>query len=113
VISSGETTVRVRGAGRGGRNQEFALALVEPLGGVARPVAMASLGTDGIDGPTDAAGAIVDCGTALRARQRGLRPPSSYLDENDSYAFFDALSALLRTGPTGTNVGDIQLLVAG
>jgi hydroxypyruvate reductase len=112
VVSSGETTVVVKGHGTGGRNQEFALAAAEVL----RPhdsVALASIGTDGIDGPTDAAGAIVDPTTATRAEQAGLEPPSRYLDQNNSYAFFNALGDLIRIGPTGTNVGDLQVLLVG
>jgi len=110
VVSSGETTVRVTGSGRGGRNQEFALAASDPLRRLA-PAGAASLGTDGIDGPTDAAGAIVDSGTLDRARRAGLASPSDYLRDNDSYPFFDALDDLIRTGPTGTNVGDLQVFL--
>jgi hydroxypyruvate reductase len=69
-----------------------------------------SVGTDGIDGPTDAAGAIVDSTTVDRARARGL-DPSAYLSDNNAYAFFDALGDLIHTGPTGTNVGDLQLIL--
>lgn len=108
IISSGETTVRIVGGGRGGRNQEFALALVEALACVERAAVIASVGTDGVDGPTDAAGALVDPATAARARARGLDPRRT-LDANDSWAFFDALGDLVRTGPTGTNVGDLQV----
>lgn len=112
VISSGETTVRVRGSGRGGRNQEFALALIDRLAAAGRPVALASIGTDGIDGPTDAAGAIVDHETSSRARVLGLDAGAA-LDANDSATFFAALGDLVRTGPSGTNVGDLQVLLAG
>jgi glycerate 2-kinase len=110
VVSSGETTVRVTGSGRGGRNQEFALAASDPLRRLA-PAAAASLGTDGIDGPTDAAGAIVDSETLDRARRAGLASPSDFLRDNNSYPFFDALDDLIRTGPTGTNVGDLQVFL--
>ena len=110
VVSSGETTVRVKGAGLGGRNQEFALAASELLATL-RPAAAASVGTDGIDGPTDAAGAIADSETAERARQAGLAPPAEYLNDNNSYAFFESLGDLIRTGPTGTNVGDLQVFL--
>jgi hydroxypyruvate reductase len=110
IVSSGETTVRVVGHGRGGRNQEFALALVEPLAQFGREAVCASVGTDGVDGPTDAAGAVVDGASAERARRRGLAA-SSFLDDNNAYAFFDALDGLVRTGPTGTNVGDLQVLL--
>jgi glycerate 2-kinase len=107
-ISTGETTVRVTGNGTGGRNQEFALAAaMEPI---PSPFILASVGTDGIDGPTDAAGAIVDSTSLARARAAGL-DPNRFLSDNNSYAFFDALGDLIRTGPTGTNVGDLQLLL--
>ncbi len=109
LLSSGETTVTVRGRGRGGRNQEFALALCRPLAALGVPALVASVGTDGIDGPTDAAGALVDWTTAARAAAAGLAPPEAYLDDNDAYEFFRALGDLIVTGPTGTNVGDIQV----
>jgi glycerate-2-kinase len=108
AIAGGETTVVVRGPGQGGRNQEFALALVEPLAGVA--AAVLSAGTDGIDGPTDAAGAFVDGDTLQRALGMGLDPRAA-LAENDSHGFFGQLGDLLRCGPTGTNVMDIKLAV--
>lgn len=110
VISSGETTVHVTGTGRGGRNQEFALTSAGTLASI-KTAALASAGTDGIDGPTDAAGAIADTRTLERARQRGLPPPAAYLNDNNSFAFFDALGDLIRTGPTGTNVGDLQVFL--
>jgi len=113
LISSGETTVRVTGSGRGGRNQEFALAMVEALARADRPVALASLGTDGIDGPTDAAGAIVRENTLRRAQAAGLPGPQRFLADNDAYHFFEQLGDLVRTGPTGTNVGDLQVCVIG
>lgn len=113
VISSGETTVRVTGSGRGGRNQEFALALVEAIAAGRRPGVLVSVGTDGIDGPTDAAGALVDSTTAARAVERGLAAPARYLADNDSARYFDALGDMVRTGPTGTNVGDVQILLFG
>jgi glycerate-2-kinase len=112
VVSSGETTVRVRGPGRGGRNLEFALALVEPM--TAHPGAVAaSVGTDGIDGTTDVAGARVDATTARRAASRGLAAPAAFLDRNDSYNFFAPLGDTIRTGRTDTNVGDLQVLIVG
>jgi len=111
VISSGETTVHVRGPGRGGRNQELALAAVRTLGRAPRDAVLVSLGTDGVDGPTDAAGALVDRRTLARAEGIGLASPESVLEANDSHAFFDALGDLLRTGPTGTNVGDLQIVL--
>ncbi|MEZ5420219.1 MAG: DUF4147 domain-containing protein [Vicinamibacterales bacterium] len=110
VISSGETTVRVRGRGRGGRNQEFATALVDVLTGAAG-VTVASIGTDGIDGPTDAAGAVVDASTAARAAAAG-RAAAPALADNDCLPFLDASGDLVRIGPTGTNVGDLQVLLA-
>jgi hydroxypyruvate reductase len=112
VISSGETTVTVRGTGRGGRNQEFALAMASALGVLGEPVAATSIGTDGIDGPTDAAGAIVDLSTLQRAAAAGL-DPRQFLDDNNTYVFFERLGDLIKTGPTATNVGDLQVILAG
>jgi len=112
VVSSGETTVHVTGGGKGGRNQEFALAAAALLENVDAPVAMASVGTDGIDGPTDAAGAIADSTTMARAAACGLHP-DPFLADNNAYAFFDALGDLIHTGPTGTNVGDLQIVLIG
>ena len=111
VVSSGETTVHVTGQGRGGRNQEFALAAAGELRALARDALLASVGTDGIDGPTDAAGALVDEGTLERARHLGL-DPVGFLRDNDSYNFFAALGDLVITGRTGTNVGDLQVFLA-
>jgi hydroxypyruvate reductase len=110
IISSGETIVNVTGSGKGGRNQEFALAAVAPLAQTGASAALASVGTDGIDGPTDAAGAIVDQTTRSRAAAAGL-DPARFLSNNDAYAFFDALGDLIRTGPTATNVGDLQVIL--
>ena len=112
VISGGETTVHVVGGGKGGRNQEFALAMARQLASLGPSVAAVSAGTDGIDGPTDAAGAIVDHTTLARADAAGLAP-DRYLNDNDSYAFFQALNDLVRTGPTNTNVGDLQVVLVG
>lgn len=109
VISSGETTVHVRGRGRGGRNQEFAAALVGRLA-AAPGATLAAIGTDGIDGPTDAAGAIVDAGTAARAAAAGVEAGAALAD-NDCLPFLDATGDLVRLGPTGTNVGDLQVLL--
>ena len=111
IISSGETTVTVRGRGRGGRNQEFALAMAGSLGVLGDRVAAASIGTDGIDGPTDAAGAIVDSTTLRRAQAAGL-DPREFLDDNNTYVFFERLEDLIKTGPTATNVGDLQVILA-
>ena len=109
IVSAGETTVRVTGGGRGGRNQEFALAAAFHLTRRFPEAVVASVGTDGIDGPTDAAGALVDTTTPARAAEGGLQRPEHYLAANDSYAFFEALGDLVRTGPTDTNVGDLQV----
>lgn len=111
VVSSGETTVRVTGSGKGGRNQEFALAMVDRVAAWPLWSVLASVGTDGIDGPTDAAGALVDSTSAARAASLELRP-EVFLAANDSHPFFDALGDLVRTGPSGTNVGDLQVLLA-
>jgi glycerate-2-kinase len=110
LIASGETTVNVRGAGVGGRNQELALAALEALA-EHRPAALASLGSDGIDGPTDAAGAMVDADAwdALGPDARAICQTA--LDDNDAYPLLDRLGVLVRTGPTGTNVGDLQVLL--
>jgi len=110
ILSSGETTVHVTGSGKGGRNQELALAATPLLATVDAPVALASAGTDGVDGPTDAAGAIVDRTTLSRASAAGLSP-DRFLSDNNAYAFFDALGDLIHTGPTGTNVGDLQVIL--
>ena len=117
VISSGETTVKVTGSGRGGRNQEFALAAAtvrECLGPRpdGRSTLLASVGTDGVDGPTDAAGAVVDAQTLERAAAAGLPPPQTFLYNNNAYAFFAPLGDLINTGPTGTNVGDLQVFLS-
>jgi glycerate 2-kinase len=109
ILSAGETTVTVKGSGRGGRNQEFALALAPWL--CRGPLVAASVGTDGIDGPTNAAGAYVDGTTIPRAIDRGLDWQAA-LEANDSWTFFASLGDLIRTGPTGTNVGDIQVVLA-
>lgn len=111
VLSAGETTVRVTGSGRGGRNQEFTLALVEPLAASRRELIVASIGTDGIDGPTDAAGALADATSFDRATALGL-DPASFLDDNNSYDFFARLGDLIHLGRTDTNVGDVQVLLA-
>jgi len=111
VVSTGETTVEVTGSGRGGRNQELGLALVDRLTEMEEDVTFASVGTDGIDGPTDAAGAVVNRTTRRRAQARGLGTPASWLDNNDAYAFFEALGDLVITGPTETNVGDLQVFL--
>ena len=110
VISSGETTVRVTGTGRGGRNLEFALAIAESISSVPN-AAVASVGTDGIDGSSGVAGGVVDSTTMMRARQAGLAPPGNFLAANDSFAFFAPLGDAVRLGRTDTNVGDLQVLL--
>ncbi len=109
LISGGETTVTVTGSGKGGRNLELALAFAIATEGIPG-ITLLSAGTDGTDGPTDAAGAIVDGMTITRARSLGL-DPEEYLRNNDSYNFFRKSGGLLITGPTGTNVMDIQIVV--
>ena len=109
VIVSGESTVTVVGKGLGGRNQEIALSAALKLGHD-DGVAIASLSTDGVDGPTNAAGAIVDCKTLNRAERLGLEA-SVFLVENDSYNFFFQLGDLIVTGPTGTNVTDLSVII--
>jgi glycerate 2-kinase len=110
VISSGETTVRVTGKGTGGRNLEFALALAESLASMPG-AAMASIGTDGIDGSSGVAGGVVDSTTMSRAATAGLAPPGNFLAANDSFAFFAPLGDAVRLGRTDTNVGDLQVLL--
>ncbi len=110
IVAGGETTVNVVGKGKGGRNQEIALSAALKIGGL-DGVVIASISTDGIDGPTDAAGAIGDGKTLLRAHELGLNP-RKHLAENDSYPFFAKLGDLVLTGPTGTNVCDVSVLVA-
>jgi hydroxypyruvate reductase len=105
IVSGGETTVTLRGKGKGGRNQEFALAAAEGISGL-RNVLIFSAGTDGTDGPTDAAGAQCDGETFTRGDD-----PLRRLAENDAYSFFDPLGDLIMTGPTGTNVMDVHLVL--
>jgi hydroxypyruvate reductase len=107
ILTGGETTVTLRGAGKGGRNQEFALAAALDIAGLDNVVVF-SAGTDGTDGPTDAAGAIAD-GDTLRRNPNARR----YLDTNDSYHYFESLGDLVITGPTNTNVADVRILLIG
>jgi hydroxypyruvate reductase len=109
VISGGETTVTLTGDGLGGRNQEFALCVARDIAG-SSPAVILSGGTDGNDGPTDAAGAIADNTTLSRAMERKL-DTDAYLENNDSYHFFKKLKDLIMTGPTNTNVMDIHLVI--
>jgi glycerate-2-kinase len=108
LVAGGETHVTVRGPGRGGRSQELALAAALDLDRD-RPTALLAAGTDGSDGPTDAAGAYADESTLERARRAGLDARAA-LDANDAYAFFAAEGGLFRTGPTRTNVMDLALV---
>jgi len=110
LIAGGETTVTIKGSGKGGRNQELALAAVEPMNGL-QDVLLVSLATDGEDGPTDAAGAAVNGGSNRRAELLGMSA-AAYLFRNDAYPFFDTLGDLLKPGYTGTNVNDLILLIA-
>ena len=112
IIIGGETTVTLRGAGKGGRNQEIAMAAAREIAGY-KGLAILSAGTDGTDGPTDAAGAVVDGGTIARAEAKGIEV-NDYMESNDAYNFFKALGdGLLITGPTGTNVADVAFLLVG
>jgi glycerate 2-kinase len=112
VVASGETTVRVRGQGIGGRNQEFALGAAIEIAAEGAPLAIAAFGTDGIDGNSPAAGAIADPTTVARGRDRGLDAAAA-LHDNDSYHYFQRLGDLIVTGPTGTNVGDVFVAIMG
>jgi glycerate-2-kinase len=109
IVAGGETTVTVTGKGLGGRNQEIPLAASPNLSGL-DGVVIASLTTDGVDGPTDAAGAIADGKTLTRAAESGLTA-ERFLLENDSYRFFAKLGDLMFTGPTGTNVNDVSVII--
>lgn len=109
MLSCGETTVTVTGTGKGGRNMELALAFALEIDGIPG-ITLLSAGSDGTDGPTDAAGAIIDGLTVIQAEQRGL-DALGYLRNNDTYTFFSSLGGLFTTGPTGTNVMDIQIAV--
>ena len=111
IISGGETTVTLRGSGKGGRNQEFVLAAALAISGAKASVIL-SAGTDGTDGPTDAAGAICDGQTLEAANEMGLRA-EDHLSNNDSYSFFKELEDLLITGPTNTNVMDLRVILVG
>jgi glycerate 2-kinase len=111
LVWGGETTVKVRGEGKGGRNQELALSAALALDGW-EDVLMMALATDGTDGPTDAAGAVITGETLAHACELGLDARSA-LENNDSYHFFDSLGDLIRTGPTGTNVNDLLFVLVG
>lgn len=115
LLSGGETTVTVRGKGKGGRNQELALAFALEITGIPG-ITLFSAGTDGTDGPTDAAGAVVDAASIQKARECGIHP-ETYLGNNDSYNFFLKIDSIsdpkhhIMTGPTGTNVMDLQIIL--
>jgi hydroxypyruvate reductase len=109
ILSGGETTVTIKGKGRGGRNQEFALAGALEIGGIEK-VVLLSGGTDGTDGPTDATGAMADHTTVQRGKSMGL-DPNFHLNNNDAYPFFEKLGDLLITGPTHTNVMDVRIIL--
>jgi hydroxypyruvate reductase len=111
VLAGGETTVTLQGDGRGGRNQEFALASALAIGELDNIIVLSG-GTDGTDGPTDAAGAIADGTSVARALKKSL-DPKDYLQRNDSYSFFQKLDDLVITGPTRTNVMDLYMLLVG
>jgi hydroxypyruvate reductase len=110
LIMGGETTVTVRGTGKGGRNQELALGAVDALEGL-QNVLLVSLATDGDDGPTDAAGAVVTGETRGRGHAAGMRA-ADYLARNDAYHYFEPLGDLLKPGYSGTNVNDLIFLLA-
>ncbi|MDR0707917.1 MAG: glycerate kinase [Treponema sp.] len=110
LILGGETVVHVRGAGKGGRNQEIALAAAEGIADL-KDIAVFSFGSDGSDGPTDAAGGIVDGSTARKLHVRGMKL-LEYLDNNDAYHALKAVDSLIITGPTGTNVNDLTVILA-
>jgi glycerate 2-kinase len=110
LTAGGETTVTIQGHGKGGRNQEVVLGSALNIQG-SKGLVVASLATDGVDGPTDAAGAIADGTTITRGRRAGM-DARDYLRRNDSYNYFRKLGDLIKTGPTGTNVNDLMILAA-
>ena len=110
-VAGGETTVTARGKGKGGRNQELALAAAVKISG-SEEVVVGSFATDGIEGRTDAAGAVADGSTINRGLKLGM-DPEEFLRTNDSYHYFSRLKDLVITGPTGTNVNDIMIVAAG
>jgi glycerate 2-kinase len=108
ILSGGELTVTLKGKGKGGRNQEFVLQMLKELKDIPNPFFVLSMGTDGIDGPTDAAGAWIDEKTMKNAKKYNL-DINEYLKNNDSYAFFNRINRLVKTGPTNTNVMDFRM----
>jgi glycerate-2-kinase len=113
MLAGGETTVSVRGGGYGGRNQELVVAAAEELAAFPRHAVVASLATDGIDGRSDAAGGIADADSRERALAAGLAPIAAFLAASDSRGFLAPLGDLILTGPTGTNVMDLTILLVG
>lgn len=112
IISGGETVVNIIGNGEGGRNQEFALSFLSGFKSIQKDFdwVLLSVGTDGIDGPTDAAGGIIDDSSVLKLQNKNLNI-QTYLDNNDSYNFLKKIDSLYKTGPSGTNMADIQILL--
>lgn len=110
LLYGGETTVSLKGRGKGGRNQELALAASIALQNTHRSITLLSAGTDGTDGPTDAAGAVIDQTTYSKAVQEGMQP-EQFLNNNDAYHFFEKQGGLIKTGPTHTNVMDVIVLL--
>ena len=112
IISGGETVVNMKGTGKGGRNQELALSFLANVDKIPASLdwLLLSIGTDGIDGPTDAAGGIIDY-TSTEALLSSKLDIHEYLDNNDSYTFLDSINSLYKTGPSGTNVADIQIIL--
>jgi glycerate 2-kinase len=111
LLAGGETTVTVQGSGQGGRNQELAVAAAQALDGFPGPAVVASLASDGVDGASDAAGGVVDDTTVARGRRLGLAPAGSFLASSDTRNYLGPLGDLILTGPTGTNVADVVLLL--
>ncbi|RLC30067.1 MAG: glycerate kinase, partial [Deltaproteobacteria bacterium] len=109
ILSGGETTVTGKGKGTGGRNQEFCLAAIDDISGL-KHIVILSAGTDGTDGPTDAAGAVIHGYTATIAAKKGISI-RDHLARNDSYSFFKKAGGLLVTGPTNTNVMDLRIML--
>jgi len=112
ILCGGELNVYVKGKGKGGRNQEFVLNMLKELKAIKKPFYISSIGTDGIDGPTDAAGAWIDEKTINKVNRLKLNI-DSYLKENDSYNFFKKINHLIKTGPTRTNVMDFRMFYVG
>lgn len=109
ILSGGETTVKVKGKGKGGRNQEFSLAACIDIREMNNTLIL-SAGTDGTDGPTDAAGAFATGSTWRKAKEMGILP-EEFLENNDSYNFFKKVGGLFLTGPTNTNVMDLRIIL--